>query len=100
MRPSTQQSLQQRAVSKISGPGRPRKDSERVEVMTESSVPVGDLKAPRGTKDKICGDLSRLKKDLNSLEIGRKHEKTFVVCGNIAYSCCKLCGNKAMHFSP
>ena len=101
MRPSTQQSLQQREISKISGPGRPRKDIERVEVMTESSVTVGDLKkATRGNKDKICGDMSRLKKHLNSVETGRKYEKTCVVCGNIAYSCCKLCGNKAMHFSP
>ena len=35
MRSSTQQSLGQGVVSKISGPGRPRKDSKRVEVMTE-----------------------------------------------------------------
>ena len=34
------------------------------------------------------------------METGRTHEKTCVVCGNIAYSCCKLCGNKAMHFYP
>ena len=101
MRPSTQQSLRQRVVSKISGPGRPRKESKRVEVMTESSVTVGDLKkATRGNKDQICGDLSRLKKNLNSAETGIKHEKTCIVCGNIVYSCCKLCGNKAMHFSP
>ena len=101
MRPSTQQILRQRAVSRINGPGRPRKDSERVEVMTESSVTVGDLKkATRGNRDQICKDLSRLKKHLNSVETGIKHEKTCFVCGNIAYSCCKLCGNKAMHFSP
>ena len=68
--------------------------------MTESSVTVGDLKkATRGNKDQICGDLSRLKKHLNRVETGRKHEKTCVVCGNIVYSCCKLCGNKAMQFS-
>ena len=69
--------------------------------MTESSVTVGDLKkATRGNKDQIFRDLSRLKKHLNSVETGIKHKQTFVVCGNIAYSCCKLCGNKAMHFSP
>ena len=101
MRPSTQQSLRQWAVSKISGPGRPRKDSNRVEVMTESSVTVGDLKkTTRGNKDQICGNLSRLKKPLNSVETRRKHERTCVVCGNIAYSCCKLFDNKAMNFSP
>ena len=61
MRSSTQQSMRQRVVSKISGTGRPRKDSKRVEVMTESSVTVGDLKkATRGNKDQICGDLSHL----------------------------------------
>ena len=34
MRSLTQQSLRQMAASKIRGPGRPRKDSERVEVIT------------------------------------------------------------------
>ena len=32
------------------------------------------------------------------METGRKHGKTCVVCGEIAYYFCKLCGNKAMHF--
>ena len=41
-----------------------------------------------------------MKKHLNSVDTGIKNEKTFVVCGNIVYSCCKLFGNKAMHFSP
>ena len=54
--------------------------------MTESLVTVRDLKkATRGNKDQIYGDLSRLKKHLNSVDTGRKHEKTCVVCGNIAY---------------
>ena len=101
MRPSTQQSLRLRAASKIRGPVRPRKDSERVEVMTESSVTVGDLKkATWGNKARIYGDLSRLKKHLDSVETGRKHGKMCVVCGDIEYSFCKLCGNKAMHFFP
>ena len=69
--------------------------------MTERSVTVGDLnKSTRGNKSRICGDLSHLKKHLDSVETGRKHGKTCVVCGEIAYSFCKLCGNKAMHFFP
>ena len=87
------------AASKIRGPGRPRKDSERVEVMTESLVTLGDLKkATRGNKARICGDLSRLKKHLDNVDNKRKHGKTCVVCGDIAYSFCKLCDNKAMQF--
>ena len=65
--------------------------------MTESPVTVGNLKkATRGNKDQICGDLSRLKKHIDSVETGRKNGKTCVVCGEISYSFCKLCGNKAM----
>ena len=67
--------------------------------MTESLVTVGDLKkATRGNKARICGDLSRLNKHLDSVENGRKHGNTCVVCGDIEYSFCKLCGNKAMQF--
>ena len=69
--------------------------------MTESLVTVGDLKkATRGNKARIFGDLSRLKKHLDSVETGRKHGKTCVVCGEIAYSFFRLCGNNAMHFFP
>ena len=69
--------------------------------MTESLVTVGDLKkATQGNKDQICGDLSRLNKHLNSVETGRQHGKMCVVCGDILYSFCNLCGKKAMHFFP
>ena len=69
--------------------------------MTESSVTVGDLKkATRGNKAQICGDLSRLKKNIDNMENRRKHGKTCVVCEEIVYPLCKLCGNKSMHFFP
>ena len=84
MRPSTQQSLKQRAASKRKGTGRPRKDSERVEVMKESLVTVGDLKkATRGNKAQICGDLSRLKKHLDSVETGRKMVRCVCFVGRL-----------------
>ena len=68
---------------------------------TERSVTVRELKkATRGNKARICGELSCLKKHLDSVETRRKHGKTCVVCGEIAYSFCKLCGNKSMHFFP
>ena len=68
-------------------------------MITESLVTVGDLKkSTRGNKARICGDLSRLKKHLDSVETGRKYGKKCVVCGEIAYSFCKLCGNTSMHF--
>ena len=92
MRPSTQQSLRQRAVSKISGPGRPRKDSERVEVMTESSVTVGDLKkATRGNKDQICRDLSRLKKHLNSVGPEENMRRRVLFVGILRWVAIKPC---------
>ena len=69
--------------------------------MTEGSVTVGDLKkATRGNKARICGDLSRLKKHLDSVETGIKYGNMCVVCGEIVYSFCKLCGSKAMQFFP
>ena len=69
--------------------------------MTDSLVTVGDLKkATRGNKARICGDLSRLNKYLDSVETVRKHGKTCVIFGEIAYYFCKLCGKKSMHFFP
>ena len=69
--------------------------------MTYISVTVGGLKkATRGNKAQICGDLSRLKKHIDSVDTGRKNGNTCVVCGEIAYFFCKLCGNKAMQFFP
>ena len=67
--------------------------------MREDSVTAGNLeKAARGNGSRICGDLSRLKKHIKSVENGRKNGKTCVFCGDMAYSVCKMCGNKAIHF--
>ena len=104
MRSSTQQSQRQRdAAKKTRGPGRPRKNNETTTneiAMTDDSVTVGDLKkAARGNTSRICGDLSLLKKHIKSVVSGRKHGKTCVVCGEMAYSICKMC-DRAMHFFP
>ena len=101
IRPSTQQSRRQRAYRKTRGPGRPRNNDQEIEAVREDLVTAGDLeKTARGNGSRICIDLSQLKKHLGSVENGRKHENTCVVCGDMAYSVCKMCGNKAMHFFP
>ena len=67
--------------------------------MREDSVTSDDLeKAARGNGSRICGDLLRLKKHLESVDNRQNHGKTCVVCGKMAYSICKLRGNKAMQF--
>ena len=69
--------------------------------MTDDSVTAGDLKkAARGNTSRICGDLSLLKKHIGSVASGRKHGKTCVVCGEMAYSICIMVGNRATQFSP
>ena len=62
---------------------------------------AGDLeKVARGNEYRICGDLSRLKNHIKSVENRQKHVNMCVVCGEMAYSICKLCGNRAIHFFP
>ena len=69
--------------------------------MRKDLVTAGDLeKAARGNGSQICGYLSRLKKHIKSVYNGLKYGKTCVVCGEMVYSVCKLCGNKAMQFFP
>ena len=99
MRPSTQQSHRQSENIKTRGPGRPPKKDQEIEAVSEDLVTAGELdKAACGNGSGICGDLSRLNKHIKSVENGQNHRKTCVVCGEMAYSVCKLCGNKAMHF--
>ena len=67
--------------------------------MREDLVTAGDLeKAARGNGFRICGDLLRLKKHIESVDNGRKHRNMCVVCGEVVYSVCKMCGNKDIHF--
>ena len=99
MIPYTQQSHIQRTDRKTRGPGRSRKNDQEIEAVREDSVTAGDLeKASRRNGSQICGDLSRLKKHIKSVENRRKHGNKCVVCAEMAYSVCKLCGNKDMHF--
>ena len=54
--------------------------------MREDVVTPGDLKkAARGNASRICGDLLLLKKNIGSVQSGRKHGKTFVVCDEMEY---------------
>ena len=46
----------------------------------------------------MCGDLTKLRSHINSLEIGLKHPNLCAVCGTNAYSKCTLC-NKYVHYN-
>ena len=52
----------------------------------------------RGASTRLCGDLTKLRTHINSLEIGLKHPNLCAVCGTNAYSKCTLC-NKYVHYN-
>ena len=69
--------------------------------MREDSVTAGNLeKAAHRNGSRICEDLVRLKQHIESVENVQNHRKACVVCVEMAYSVCSMCGNKAMHFFP
>ena len=99
MRPSAQQSHRQRANRNARGTGQPQKNDQEIEAGKEDLVTAGDLeRAAHGNGSRICGDLLRLKKHIESVDNGRKHRNMCVVCGEVVYSVCKMCGNKDIHF--
>ena len=55
-------------------------------------------RSKQGGNSRLCGDLTKLKCHINSLEIGLKHPNICAVCGTSAYSKCTLC-NKYVHYN-
>ena len=55
-------------------------------------------RSKQGGNSRLCGDLTKLRSHINSLEIGLKHPNICAVCGTSAYSKCTLC-NKYVHYN-
>ena len=100
MRVATQQSTKQRQDSskKARRAGRAANRQQQQEEISKEDLHKAS--SSRGKKSRLCGDLSRLKIHMDSVETGRKHPKTCVVCGDPTYSVCVLCGGKGLHYFP
>jgi hypothetical protein len=82
--------------------GRPRRGSneEEEEQVPDGKVTLDQLKRAkngRGGNSRLCGDLSRLNRHIESVTTGKKHPKTCKACGELCYSECSLC-KVALHF--
>jgi hypothetical protein len=111
MRASTQQSRRQRVAahdySVRRRVGRPSQAGAAVPVAASAAatpsngVTMAHLSRASSSRDsRLCGDLTRLKRHLDSIVTGKHHGKKCVVCGEVSYSTCKLCGDKPLHFFP
>jgi hypothetical protein len=112
MRASTQQSRRQRVAAKDftlqrRRVGRPP-SADGVEPVSGSSataasngVTLHHLNRASSKRDsRLCGDLTRLQRHMESAVTGKHHGKKCLVCGEMSYSTCKLCGDKPLHFFP
>ena len=111
MRVSTQQSRRQRVAAQDftlrRRVGRPSQSAGAVVPVAalaatpSNGVTLAHLNRASSNRDsRLCGDLTGLQRHLDSIETGKHHGKKCVVCGEVSYSTCKLCGNKPLHFFP
>ena len=76
--------------------GRPSRGSAEKDKLEDQYI---SAKKGRGENSRLCGDLTRLKKHLNSVTTSIKHQKACKVCGGDAYSMCGICG-VYLHCNP
>jgi hypothetical protein len=109
MRASTQQSRRQRVAAKDftlmrRRVGRPTAGVEPVAgsaAAPSNGVTLQHLTRASSNRDsRLCGDLTRLQRHMESAVTGKHHGKKCLVCGEMSYSTCKLCGDKPLHFFP
>jgi hypothetical protein len=117
MRASTQQSQRQRKVSqemtiRRRRAGRPSYSNyypaaapavpdAAVFATRTNGISLQQLsRASSNHNSRLCGDLTGLQRHLESIVTGKHHGKKCVVCGELSYSTCKLCGDKPLHFYP
>ena len=83
MRQSTHKCKRQRTISKQGGRGRPKK-ANKVEDKDEDNF-VDFTRNKTGVRNRLCGDIGKLVKDMDSLQRGLKHGKFCAACGKTAY---------------
>jgi hypothetical protein len=106
MRASTQQSQRQKELAldltiRRRGRGRPAAAAVPVVAAASNQVTLQHLNRASSNRDsRLCGDLTRLQRHVDSIVSGKHHGKKCLVCGELSYSTCKLCGDKPLHFFP
>jgi hypothetical protein len=108
MRPSMQQSRRQQVASQDFSVQRRRAGRPSASVPVPGSVAAASSgvtmqhlnRASSSRDSRLCGDLTRLQRHLDSVVTGKHHGKKCLVCGELSYSACKLCGDKPLHFFP
>lgn len=76
--------------------GRPTKEKRRE---MEFSRELKKAKTMRGDHSRLCGDLTRMMKHIQSMETSAKHPKICKVCGKDSYSVCTIC-DAPLHLMP